>query len=664
LLNSPRRTALSEESHSRGGRSPAPPIAPTRRKPGWKPSDSADLYQVDLWGGGFFKVNAGGRLEVRPHRTGPGCDLFELIKGLKQRDLSAPVLFRFDQIIETRVRDIQQGFASAISEAEYRGKYQLAYPVKVNQQFHVVECVRRSGTDGPLALEVGSKPELLGILAIHDEPGALLICNGYKDSEYIELAVLAAKLGRRPIVVIEQLDEVDMVLALCERLGAEVELGLRMKPTSKGAGRWQDSAGDRAKFGLSSWQILEVVERLEARGKTDMLKLLHFHVGSQITSIGAITRVLREATRVYTEVAARCPSMCLFNVGGGLGVDYDGSRTTFHSSMNYSVREYAQEVVYAILERCNEVGIAHPDIISESGRATVAHHALLVVEATDVSPAVERGETGPIPDEGIVADLKTLHDELNIRNCRETLHEAIVLREEVLEQFVRGDIDLSHRAVAERLLRTIVARIHRYSLELRRPLEELAGLENELNDVYFCNFSLFQSVPDSWALDQLFPVMPIQRLDEKPTQRGILADLTCDSDGRMDTFIHERGTSRSLPLHEVRSDEPYYIAIFLVGAYQEILGDLHNLFGDTNAVHVNLDSTGAPKISAVVHGDTLKEVLHYVQFETEELFERLRAACKLAMGEGRMTEADALDMEQRYRTALDGYTYLVHEDKY
>jgi arginine decarboxylase len=576
--------------------------------------------------------------------------------------LSAPILFRFDQIVHSRVRDIQHGFAAAIDEAGYKGSYHLAYPVKVNQQFHVVECVRRAGSNGPLALEVGSKPELLGALAVHDEPGALLICNGYKDREYIELTLLASKLGRRPIVVIEQLDELDLVLALSEKLDASVELGIRMKPTSKGAGRWQDSAGDRAKFGLNSWQILQVVERLDAGGKTDLLKLLHFHVGSQITSIGAITRVLREATRVYTEVAARCPSMCYFNAGGGLGVDYDGSRTTFHSSLNYSIREYAQEIVYALLERCENTGIPHPDIISESGRATVAHHSVLVVEATDVSEAVEAPPDSEQAEDGVVAELRELYSDLNIRNCRETLHEAIVMREEVLEQFVRGDIGLAERATAERLLRAIVARIHGLASELRRPLEEMASLENELNDVYFCNFSLFQSVPDSWALDQLFPVMPIQRLDEEPKQRGILADLTCDSDGRMDCFIDERGTSRALRLHRVLPDEPYYLAIFLVGAYQEILGDLHNLFGDTNAVHVNVEADGTPKARAVVHGDTLKEVLQYVQYETPVLLERLRASCELAIRHGRMTDSDARDMEKRYRTALNGYTYLVRED--
>jgi arginine decarboxylase len=655
---------LSKEIEPQGSSTLQPSTQRQRRKPRWKTSDSAELYQVDLWGDGFFKINAEGHLEVCPDRTGPRCDLHETVEGLRRRGLSTPVLFRFDQILRRRVQDIQEGFAAAIDEAGYKGAYHLAYPVKVNQQYPVIECVRHAGTTGPLALEVGSKPELLGVLAIHDVPGALLICNGYKDSEYIELALMASKLGRRPIVVIEQLDELDLTLTLSEKLGATVELGIRIKPSSKGAGRWQDSAGDRAKFGLNTWQVLKVIDKLETAGKKDLLKLLHFHVGSQITSIGAITRVLREATRVYTEVAARCPSMCFFDAGGGLGVDYDGSRTTFHSSMNYTIREYAAEIVYALFERCEETGVPQPDIITESGRAIVAHHSLLVVEATDVSRAVELPADEPTTDEeGLVAELHELYRDLNLRNCRETLHEAIVMRDEVLEQFVRGDISLAQRAVAERLLRAMLSRIQELTSELRRPLEELTGLEHELSDLYFCNFSIFQSVPDSWALDQVFPVMPIQRLDEKPTRQGILADLTCDSDGRLDRFIDERGTTRALRMHPVLPDEPYYLAIFLVGAYQEILGDLHNLFGDTNAVHVNLEDDGTPQLNAIVRGDTLRDALRYVQFDPNRLVEQVRVACERAIRAGKMTDREARGMEQRYRAALDGYTYLVREDK-
>jgi arginine decarboxylase len=636
---------------------------PRSRPVGWSRTKSAELYHIDLWGNGFFAINEAGRVEVRPERS-RGSDLFELTESVRRRGLAAPVLFRFDQIVRTRVRDMYENFAAAIAEANYRGSYRLAYPIKVNQHYHVVESVRLCGTDTPLALEVGSKPELLGVIAIHDEPGALLICNGYKDSEYIELALMARKIGRRPIIVIEQLDELDLVLAIASKLGTDVELGIRMKPTSKGAGRWDQSAGDRAKFGLASWQIQQVAERLHAAGRADWLKMLHFHVGSQITAISAVMRVMREASRVYTEIAKLCPSMTMFNAGGGLGVDYDGSSTAFHSSMNYTIGEYAQAIVYALLERCDETGIPHPDIVTESGRAIMAHHALLVVEATDVSPAVEPLDEMPSDDQspGLIGELVELHDDLTIRNCRETLHEAIAMREEILEQFIRGDLTLAERATAERILRQVVARIHGLTSDLRRPLEELADLANELNDLYFCNFSIFQSIPDSWALDQVFPVMPIQRLDEKPTRRAILVDLTCDSDGRLDRFIDERGTRNSIRLHPLRPDEPYYLGIFLVGAYQEILGDLHNLFGDTNAVHVNLDEEGNPVLSELVRGDSLQQALQYVQYDTNDLFRRLSRACDRAIRAGLMSERDARDMERRYREAMSGYTYLIKED--
>jgi len=647
--------ALREWTASRASERSATPL--------WKISESEELYQVGAWGNGYFAINQRGRLEVRPERSEKSCDLFELVQSLQQRGLTPPILLRFDQILRDRVAAIQGAFRKAIEESRYGGRYHLAYPIKVNQQFQVVEAVRLAGVESPLALEVGSKPELLAVMAIHDLPGALLICNGYKDSEYIELALLAKKLGRRPIIVIEQLDEIDLVLQLSAKLGTEIELGIRIKPTTKGAGRWDESAGERAKFGLSSWDVLKVVDKLNAVGKGGWLKLLHLHVGSQITSIGAVTRVLREATRVYSEVAAMCPSLCFFDAGGGLGVDYDGSRTSFHSSINYSVDEYAREVVYAVLERCQETGIPHPDIITESGRATVAHHAVLIIEATDVSRAIV-----PLPEDGapgteheLVLYLNELHRDLTLKNCRETLHEALVLRDEVMEQFIRGDLNLAGRAAAERVLRHIVAKIHDLASDLRRPLEELPRLKNELDDLYFCNFSIFQSIPDSWALDQLFPVMPIQRLHEEPGRQAVLADLTCDSDGRLDRFIDARGLQRSIRLHPILPDEPYYVGIFLIGAYQEILGDLHNLFGDTNAVHVNLEDDGTPQFTKIVRGDTMRQVLEYVQFSTAELVERLRLASEVAMREGRMTAPDVRALEARYREALGSYTYLIRE---
>lgn len=631
----------------------------------WKVSDSVELYQIDSWGGPYFSVDPAGRVNVHPKgRRGPSCDLHSLVLRLLRRGISTPVLFRFDDVIRDRVRTIQQAFARAIEETDYTGSYHLAYPVKVNPQAHVVETVRSSGSRGPLAIEVGSKPELLAVMAIHDQPGAMLICNGYKDTEYLELAMLAAKLGRRTIIVIEQFDEVELVLGLHQRMGIAVELGVRMKPSSKGAGRWDESAGEKAKFGLNSSDIIRAVNALDRAGKKDWLKLLHFHVGSQVTSIGAVTRVLREATRMYTELAGLCPGLCMFNAGGGLGVDYDGSRTSFHSSVNYTVAEYAQEVVYELMERCKETGVPHPDIITESGRATVAHHSVLVVEATDMLRGVNSssGIAGTPRDHPLVATLIDLYEDLTVKNCRETLHEAMIVRDDVMEQFVRGDLSLEQRGHAERVLRHLIARLHGMSEELKRPLEELSRLEPELYDTYFCNFSVFQSIPDSWAIDQLFPIMPIHRLAEKPTRNAVLADLTCDSDGKVDRFIDLRGMRRALRLHPVRQRTPYYLGVFLIGAYQEILGDLHNLFGDTNAVHVTLDEDGRPDFSHVVRGDTMREVLEYVQFSSDELFERLQNASELALKDGRITDEEARAIDRRYREALDGYTYLVSED--
>ncbi len=648
-----------------GTKSTARRIPAPSRGARWKTSESEELYQVPAWGSGYFVINRQGRLEVRPDRGEDGCDLFELVENLQQRGLTSPILLRFDQIVKDRVAKIQGAFAEAIKESGYRGAYHLAYPIKVNQQYQVVEVVRTSGQRSPLALEVGSKPELLGVMAIHDIEDALLICNGYKDREYIELVLMAKKLGRRPIIVIEQLDEVELVLQLAANLGAEIELGIRIKPSTKGAGRWDESAGEQSKFGLSSWEVLKVAELLGAAGKTDWLKLLHLHVGSQVTSIGAVTRVLREATRVYTELAKLCPSVCFFDAGGGLGVDYDGSRTSFHSSINYSIGEYAREVVYAILERCRETGTPHPDIITESGRATVAHHAVLIVEATEMSAALAPlpATDAPGADHKMVAYLKELYEELTLKNCRETLHEALVMRDEMLEQFIRGDLGLAGRACAERYLRHIVTGIHELASGLHRPLEELPPLRKELDNVYFCNFSIFQSIPDSWALDQVFPVMPIQRLNEEPTKQAVLADLTCDSDGRLDRFIDARGTQRSVRLHPILPDEPYYIGIFLVGAYQEILGDMHNLFGDTNAVHVTVDPDGRSRTSKIVRGDTMQEVLEYVQYGKDELFERLGLATDDALRAGRMTAREVRKLESRYREALGSYTYLIREDE-
>ncbi len=627
----------------------------------WNINKSLDHYLVRDWGAGYFDIDPKGNVVVRPDRNGKAIDLYEVVCSLVQRGIDVPVLIRFDGILRDRVKFLCSAFDLAIKDLQYGGSYRPAFPIKVNQQRPVVDIIRSAGKENLLGLEVGSKPELLAVLAIHDTPGACLLCNGYKDREYIELALMARKLGRRSIIIIEQLSEIEHVLEISNRLGIEAELGLRMKPAQKGTGRWEASAGDKAKFGLSPREIVMAINKLKSNGISGWLKLLHYHIGSQITSIAAIKRVLREATRMYTEVAKLCPSLCFFDVGGGLGVDYDGSKTNFESSMNYSVEEYARDVVTAIRDACDEANIPHPDIVSESGRALVAHHSVLITQAIGVAPAagiVPLLEEPPSEHE-ILEKLRTLYNEASIKNCLETLHEMISLKDEIVERFIQGDLNLVERGHAERVLWHLVAKLKHISVGLKYLPEDLEKLDDVLRDTYFCNFSLFQSLPDSWAIDQLFPIIPIHRLSEEPTRQAVLCDLTCDSDGKVDRFIDLKDVKGALKLHELNKGQPYYIGMFLVGAYQEILGDLHNLFGDTNAVHVDLDANGDVEIVHVVEGDTVREVLAYVQFESHDLQERLRQSIEKSLRAGTLTPEDSAKIQKRFKEALEGYTYLI-----
>ncbi|MCO6429899.1 MAG: biosynthetic arginine decarboxylase [Deltaproteobacteria bacterium] len=627
----------------------------------WTIANSNDLYRVDSWGGGYFSINQKGNISVRPSRNGASCDLHELVSSLVKRGIEAPILVRFDGIIEDRVRFIQAAFDEAIKDNSYGGSYRITFPIKVNQQRHVVDTVRLAGRENCLGLEVGSKPELLAVLAIHDTPGALLLCNGYKDTEYIGLALLGRKIGRRSIIIVEQLYELQMILDLSQQLGIEAEIGLRMKPTTKGSGRWESSSGDNAKFGLNTTEIVAALNKLKEAGKTDWLKLLHFHIGSQITSISSIKQVLRETTRMYVEIAKICPSLTMLDVGGGLGVDYDGSRSNFESSMNYTVGEYARDVVAAIDEACRAAEVPHPDIISESGRAIVAHHSVLVTEALDVSPVLGvLADLGEVPgDHELLSRLREMYNDLSIKNLHETWNDALDLRDQILELFIRGDITLEERAYAERGLKHLTAKIKSLSANLKYVPEELERVDAEMRDLYFCNFSVFQSLPDSWAVDQLFPIMPIHRLDVEPKRRAFMADLSCDSDGKIDRFIDLRDVNSYIRLHELDNGHPYYIGIFLVGAYQEILGDLHNLFGDTNAVHVTVDHEGNVELNHVVQGDTVREVLRYVQYEPQDLFDRLRISIERSLKNGNLSPEESAKLQKRYREALEGYTYLV-----
>jgi arginine decarboxylase len=629
----------------------------------WNVARSAALYGIENWGEGYFEVNAQGNVCVRPEKGAPPVDLHELVGTLVKRGINVPVLLRFDGIIRDRVSRIFNAFQKAIEDFGYRGDFQGVFPIKVNQQRHVVDTVRTAGREMKLGLEVGSKPELIAVLAIHDTPGALLLCNGYKDKEYIELALLARKIGRRSIIIIEQLSEVEQILQVSGQLGIEAEIGLRMKPLSKGAGRWEASSGEKAKFGLSTSEMVLAINRLKEVGKDHWLKLLHFHVGSQITAIGAIKSVLREATRTYTEVAKLCPSLCIMDVGGGLAVDYDGSRTNFQSSMNYSVEEYARDVVYAIHEACLNAELPAPTIVTESGRATVAHHAVLIAEVLDVAPSLEvvTELDKPPSDHELLDDYTELYNKLTVKNCHETLHDVMSLRDVVVERFIQGDLSLLERAYADKCFWHLIAKIRAVASDLKYMPEDIEKLEEQLKDTYFCNFSVFQSVPDSWAIDQLFPITPIHGLKEEPTRRAILADMSCDSDGKIDRFIDLKDVKRYLNLHPMKPGEPYYLGIFLVGAYQEILGDLHNLFGDTNAVHVNIDQTGQVQFTHVVEGDTVREALTYVQYDPHDLTERLRQSVEKSLREGVLTDNDSAKIQKRFKEAMEGYTYLCVE---
>jgi arginine decarboxylase len=626
----------------------------------WNVAKSLELYRIQDWGMNYFGINEKGHVTVSPTPGGPSCDLYELMSSLQQRGIEAPVLIRFDGIIQDRTKQIQLAFEDAMQQWGFKGKYRITYPLKVNPQGHVVETIRKSGFTRNIGLEVGSKPELLAVLALHDLPDSVLLCNGYKDQEYIELALLGRKLGRRSIIIIEQLYELRQVLDIAESLGVEAELGLRMKPGTRSGGLWNASSGDQAKFGLNSHQVLSAIETLNQHGKSHWLKLLHFHVGSQIPAINSFRRVLKEAARMYVEVAKAVPSLTILDIGGGLGVDYDGSKSNFESSMNYTVNEYAEAVVSAVCDACDKAEIAHPDIVSESGRALVAHHSILVAEVLDVAPALMAPQLfrAKPSTHDLIEKFIEVHDNLTLKNLNESLNEALSLKEEILDSFIQGSFSLNERAYAEHVFRQITAKLLTLSKDLKHIPEELEKLSETLRDTYFCNFSLFQSMLDSWAIDQLFPIMPIQNLDQEPTTRAILADLTCDSDGEISRFIDLKDVKNYLPCHSLRDDAPYFIGIFLVGAYQEILGGLHNLFGDTNAVHVSVGENGEGEIEELVRGDTIRTVLDYVEYDVPNLVNRFRIAVENAIKNG-LPINESANIQRRYREALEGYTYLV-----
>ena len=626
----------------------------------WTVADASDCYEVERWGDGYFSIGEEGNLRVHPDRQSEKfVDLKLLVERAKMRGLELPVLFRFNGILKDRLRALHDSFQNSIRESEYQGSYRCVYPIKVNQQREVVHKIVEYGAEFGFGLEAGSKPELLAVVAIAD-PRMPIICNGFKDDEFVEMALLAQKLGRTVIPVVEKYSELELVLQHADRLGVRPQLGVRVKLASRGSGRWQSSGGYRSKFGLTVSEVLQAVAVLENRGMADCFQLLHFHLGSQITSIRQIKSAINEAARVYVNLFRRGLGLQYIDVGGGLGVDYDGSQTNFESSMNYTLQEYANDVVHQIKSVCDDATVPHPTIISESGRAIAAYHSVLVFETLGVTA---QGESFEIPQqlpddyEQPLHDLLETHHEITGRNVLEAFHDAQNSIEMAMNLFAAGYLTLEQRVLAENLFFAICRKVRKKSEEMDYVPEDLLGLDRMLSDNFFCNFSLFQSMPDSWAISQVFPVMPIHRLNENPRRHAVISDITCDSDGKIDCFVDRRDVKRTLRLHEF-DGTPYYLGAFLVGAYQEILGDLHNLFGDTHAIHVELGESGEVVLDNIIKGDTVREVLHYVQFNEDELLARLQRSVEHAISEGRIDHAQGGRLIHVYEQNLAGYTYL------
>ena len=635
--------------------------------PKWTIEEAREHYNIRGWGAGYFDINAKGNIVVRPNRKNKhDIDLKNLVDDIQSKGYSLPVLIRFSDILKASIANLANSFQRSIDEYKYNGKYHGVYPIKVNQQRQVVEEIVKFGQPYNIGLEAGSKPELHAILAILDNPEALLVCNGYKDESFIRLALMSQKLGKKVFIVVEKLDELSLIDKVAKDLGVKPNIGLRIKLLSTGQGRWSSSAGEYSKFGLNSIELMEALQIAKDNSILDCVKLIHFHLGSQVTNIRRIKSSLQEVGRFYSELMKFGCNIEHIDVGGGLGVDYDGSRSTFASSTNYSVQEYANDVVYHLLEICNKENLPHPNIISESGRAMTAHHSILVVNVLDVTSFPEWSNTIEVKDDApeVVKEIFYVLDSASNKNLIESWHDAVHLKEEAQNQFLLGIIYLENRALSERIFWGICRKIEQLSSRLKFMPDEIRSLKTTLADKYFCNFSVFQSVPDSWAIDQVFPVVPIYRLNEEPSRDATLEDITCDSDGRIDNFIgSHRGTERTLRVHNLEPGETYPLCIFLTGAYQEILGDLHNLFGDTNTVHVSLNEDGTLNYEQIIEGEDVTDVLDYVQFSADELAGRIDGFLIGCVQRGIVTQKEANDFSNLYKEGLEGYTYLVDPDR-
>src|SRR5690625_47360 len=623
----------------------------------WTIEDSRELYNIDGWGIGYFGIDPDGHLTVHPTKDPKrGIDLFELAMDLEAQGVTLPLLLRFSDILQARIETLTERFRTAIAEFEYEGEYTTVYPIKVNQQRHVVEEILAFGEKYGVGLEVGSKPELQAVLALTERTDHMIVCNGYKDEEYIRLALMGQRLGHTVLIVLEKINEVDTLLRVAEEMDVTPTAGVRIKLSTAGVGRWSESAGEKSKFGLNSSQLIRLLTKLEEAGKLDILRMIHFHMGSQIPDIRNIKLAMTEVARFYVELRQLGLEIDYVDVGGGLGVDYDGTRSTAAASVNYSMQEYANDIIYTLGEACRENELPMPHVISESGRALTAHHALLLVNVIDVETQIEE-----VPEEldedahTLVHDLFDTYHDIGERSLREVYHDASFAREQIWSHFNSGVLSLRDRAQAERLYLAILNRVAELAVESPEEYEDIIPeLDAALIDRYFCNFSLFQSLPDSWAIDQIFPILPVHRLGEEPTRRGTLQDVTCDSDGKIDFFMGGRTPKPSLELHPVRPGEPYILGIFLTGAYQEILGDLHNLCGDPNAVHIRLTDKGY-EVGDIVHGDTIFEILDYVQFDVPLLAKTFRRKVQNAE---HLTRSESNSFIADFMAGLEGYTYL------
>lgn len=629
----------------------------------WRIEDSAELYNVSGWGLKYFSINDKGHVQVTPREGYATVDIKEVIDELKLRDVSAPVLLRFPDILDNRIQKISACFKKAADEYSYKGQNFVVYPIKVNQMRQVVEEIVSHGNKYNIGLEAGSKPELHAVLAVNPQSNSIIVCNGYKDEDYVELALLAQKMGRRIYLVVEKLNELKLIADVARRLDISPNIGIRIKLSSSGSGKWEESGGDVSKFGLNSSELLDALSFLDKNNMTQCLKLIHFHIGSQITKIRRIKNALREAMQFYVQLSKMGFKIEFVDIGGGLGVDYDGTRSSMgENSMNYSIQEYVNDSVSALVDVCTKNKLPHPNIITESGRSLTAHHSVLVIEVLETTQLPIWNDNEVIEEDAheLAKELYNIWDRINASTLFEDWHDALQIREEALELFSLGLLDLRTRAQIEKLFWSVARDVNDLTKSMKHPPEELRKVDRMLPEKYFCNFSLFQSLPDSWAIDQLFPIMPIQRLDEKPTRRCTIQDITCDSDGKINRFVSPQGMSYSLPIHTFRQNDKYYIGVFLVGAYQEILGDLHNLFGDTSAVHISVDKDSY-EIEQIIDGEPVADVLDYVEYSPKKLVRKLETWVSAKMKQGIISAEEGRQFLNNYKSGLYGITYLERD---